>query len=473
MLTAKLIVNQPGQRSRSVEIAGAAVSIGRRLDNTVCLNDSNISKYHAVIERRDGAYWVVDLGSSNGTTVNGQPVTGERALQDNDIICLGGTSTLQIHLGAGAQQAAQQGASASAFAMPSVGVPSMPTYSTPSVPSVPSVQAPQYSLPQPQTPQPPAAAQRIMGMPQSVVAGLGGAVVVGGLVAILWATGVIGGGSSVKTPRAKNEPTREQSASQASDDTTTSGSKESSTDTTSSTTSTTTATQDTASSTGGDTTPTSGGANADVTAALSRTLAVQISQKSSYNFDPHFVALINSYVNEYRGATGYYDRAGKYREAIDREFVNVQGIQPPLIAYVLAMSQTKFVDKGGAGVWNIPPQVARSYSNGADANPSDPAASTKIAAAYMRSLLDLFERDNFMYAIACYGMTLDDAGKVRVALESKDPTGQQRTDFWKMKNAGVVSGPQVERVARFFAAGIVCENPTQFGLKEKPLSSLY
>ena len=91
----------------------------------------------------------------------------------------------------------------------------------------------------------------------------------------------------------------------------------------------------------------------------------------------------------------------------------------------------------------------------------------------MRSLLDLFERENFMYAVACYGMTLDEAGQVRVALEGKDPSGQGRTDFWKMKNAGVVQGAQVERVARFFAAGIVCENPAQYGLKEKPFSSLY
>ena len=130
------------------------------------------------------------------------------------------------------------------------------------------------------------------------------------------------------------------------------------------------------------------------------------------------------------------------------------------------------MEKGGAGIWNLPPQVVRAYSaGGADA--SDPAASTRVAAAYIRSLLDLFEKENFMYAVACYGMTLDEAGKVRVALEGKDPGGQQRSDFWKMKNAGVVSGPQVERVARFFAAGIVCENPVQFGLKEKPLSSLY
>jgi hypothetical protein len=88
-------------------------------------------------------------------------------------------------------------------------------------------------------------------------------------------------------------------------------------------------------------------------------------------------------------------------------------------------------------------------------------------------LLDLFEKDNFMYAVACYGMPLDEAGQVKLALENADPGGRERYDFWKMKNAGVVRGEQVERVARFFAAGIVCENPRQFGLKDEPLSSLY
>jgi hypothetical protein len=91
----------------------------------------------------------------------------------------------------------------------------------------------------------------------------------------------------------------------------------------------------------------------------------------------------------------------------------------------------------------------------------------------MKDLLDLFERENFMYAVACYGMTLDEAGKVKAELEQKDPGAQLRFDFWKMKNAGVVKGDQVERVARFFAAGIVAENPQRFGLQDRPLSSLY
>ena len=206
-----------------------------------------------------------------------------------------------------------------------------------------------------------------------------------------------------------------------------------------------------------------------------RTLAVHISQTLFYQFAHGLVALINNYIDEYRNAKGYYERASKYREVIDREFINVQGIQPPLIGYVIAMSRSKFVEKNeGVGVWQLPPSVLKDYavvSSASDIN--NPESSTRIAAAYIRALLDLFEKENFMYAVACYGMTLDEAGKVRTELENKDPGGQGRYDFWKMKNAGVVKGDQVERVARFFAAGIVCENPRQFDLNEKQISSLY
>ena len=459
MSTARLIVSQPGRRARSVEVGARAVSIGRRADNAVCLEgDPKVSKYHAVIEPRDGEYWVADLGSSNGTTVNGEPVTSELRLRDGDHICLGGASTLEFHQPEEQPPAGARsfpGLSASGFAPPAklgsassdAAVPSVP--GVPGVPTVPGV---------PSAPQPPAAAQSVLGLPRAAAVAAAAVVAVVGLVGALWAAGVVG------TPGAKR-PKREREAVNAApaggvaekpggagealppvavDDS------------------------------GGGVVPTpvrGGPAAAD--ANMARTLAVQISQRSFYNFDPNFVALINSYVNEYRAAAGYFERAGRFREAIDSEFVNAQGIQPPLIAYVIALSQSKFADKGG-GVWNLPPAIVKSYSTGATPpDMADPAASTRVAAAYLRSLLDLFERDNFMYAVACYGMTLDEAGKVRVALESKDPGGQGRYDFWKMKNAGVVQGAQVERVARFFAAGIVAENPRQFGLKEQPLSSLY
>jgi hypothetical protein len=212
-------------------------------------------------------------------------------------------------------------------------------------------------------------------------------------------------------------------------------------------------------------------AGPDEITGAAQVMAAKISPKN-YRIDPAFAALIGSYVNEYRGAAGYFGRARAYRDVIDKEFVNVQGL-PPLFGYVLAMSRSKFVEEGGGGVWRLPASVARGEGAGADAGLDRPGRSTKVAASYIRGLWDVFGREGFMYAVACYGMTPDEAGELQQRLEEKDPTGQLRYDFWRMKQAGVLKGEQVERVARFFAAGIVAENPQQFGLKEQPLSSLY
>ncbi|HXD90171.1 MAG TPA: FHA domain-containing protein [Candidatus Binataceae bacterium] len=54
---------------------GAPTRIGRALDNEIVLNDASISRHHAVIETRNGAYVIRDLGSQNGTWLADQRVT--------------------------------------------------------------------------------------------------------------------------------------------------------------------------------------------------------------------------------------------------------------------------------------------------------------------------------------------------------------------------------------------------------------
>jgi serine phosphatase RsbU (regulator of sigma subunit) len=66
----------------------AVVSIGRRPDRDVVIAEPHVSRTHAQIERRGSEYFVVDLGSSHGTFVNGLP-TQERLLQVEDRIELG------------------------------------------------------------------------------------------------------------------------------------------------------------------------------------------------------------------------------------------------------------------------------------------------------------------------------------------------------------------------------------------------
>ena len=89
MLKAKLIING----EREVAIERDVTSLGRTADNTVALSsDSNVSRYHAEIERRGGGeFWLIELGSSNGTTVNGARLTPHEphTLRDGDEILLG------------------------------------------------------------------------------------------------------------------------------------------------------------------------------------------------------------------------------------------------------------------------------------------------------------------------------------------------------------------------------------------------
>ncbi|MGE0141098.1 MAG: FhaA domain-containing protein [Ilumatobacteraceae bacterium] len=73
-----------------IEIGPGTVSIGRLPECTITLNDPNVSRRHAEI-RPGNPIVIVDLGSTNGTKVNGLRIAGERVLTDGDIISLGST----------------------------------------------------------------------------------------------------------------------------------------------------------------------------------------------------------------------------------------------------------------------------------------------------------------------------------------------------------------------------------------------
>jgi len=67
---------------------GAAVRLGRAEDNDICLLNRGISRHHAVITATVQGYVLRDLGSQNGTVVNGERIA-ERTLADGDQIALG------------------------------------------------------------------------------------------------------------------------------------------------------------------------------------------------------------------------------------------------------------------------------------------------------------------------------------------------------------------------------------------------
>jgi len=81
-----------------VQIALDPVTIGRHPDCDVVLNDAEVSRQHAEVRREDGGFTIVDLGSLNGTKVNGGGVKAPRALQDGDVISIG-THTITFEAG--------------------------------------------------------------------------------------------------------------------------------------------------------------------------------------------------------------------------------------------------------------------------------------------------------------------------------------------------------------------------------------
>jgi hypothetical protein len=73
-----------------VVVGEEPVTIGRLPECDVVLGDPNVSRRHSEIRRRGNGFVVVDLGSTNGTKVNGAGVK-ERQLVDGDEITVGGT----------------------------------------------------------------------------------------------------------------------------------------------------------------------------------------------------------------------------------------------------------------------------------------------------------------------------------------------------------------------------------------------
>lgn len=85
-MSARVTLQIEGQPERVIPL-GAIFSIGRGPGNDLVLPDGRASRNHAVIRLQgDRTYYLLDLGSSNGTTLNGRRVTIPCALKNGDIV---------------------------------------------------------------------------------------------------------------------------------------------------------------------------------------------------------------------------------------------------------------------------------------------------------------------------------------------------------------------------------------------------
>jgi hypothetical protein len=83
----RALLNVDGKRH---ELSTERIVLGRSRDCDIPLEDPNISRRHAEVVLEDGAWWIVDLGSTNGIEVNGERVDRAR-LEVGDHIVLGRT----------------------------------------------------------------------------------------------------------------------------------------------------------------------------------------------------------------------------------------------------------------------------------------------------------------------------------------------------------------------------------------------
>ena len=78
----------------AIELSQEA-AVGRGAENAIRLDgDTTVSSRHATLDSRADGLWVEDAGSTNGTFVNGAPVTTRRLLQPGDVIRIGHTDLL-------------------------------------------------------------------------------------------------------------------------------------------------------------------------------------------------------------------------------------------------------------------------------------------------------------------------------------------------------------------------------------------
>ena len=460
------------------------LSIGRTADNTISFpDDPNVSRNHVEIRERDGDYYLTDLGSSNGTKVNGLPFEGSYKLGNGDFIILGNSKTVVFELHGEADDPAEESA--------------------------------------------PEATPEEKKKNRVMLAGAGGALVlamaIGGGAMYMASGSSCAATAKIINPEPGDTITKETEIEVESDNAgcvakaifTIDGAEfatansepfeatidpkdhpdladgfdhhlgivlvdkygervfepapialafetrkvEAPANTTVAQNNSNTAVA-----------PTGKKVSLVEVQQLSSQLAKNVSPNSAYNLsNKQFLEEVQKRAAEF-AQDGNFDRAAQYRDAINIAFVREQNLPAPF-GYYLAMSRSRFNPaKQGSdeGLFRMTTEfvTANAYNGQCGTETlSDPKqeCAAKAAALYMKAiLLGVFEGDA-VYAAAAFGKSSADAGTWKATLPAN------RSDVWN-----VIKTPEErDKVVRFFAAGIVIENPQKFGLKDRPIAELY
>ena len=147
----QLIMRQGPTPGATFTLEGDQINIGRESSNEITINDAEISRRHARLTFQGGKYVLEDLGSTNGTFVNGQRLAGPRVLKAGEVVSFGEQIVLVFEV-VTSDPGATMVSPRAAAAVPSVPKPDSPPPPPPSnyVGSMPASPVPSASpMPEP------------------------------------------------------------------------------------------------------------------------------------------------------------------------------------------------------------------------------------------------------------------------------------------------------------------------------------
>ena len=130
----RLVVRRGPQPNQAFEVRKDVNTLGRDISNDIVINDRETSRHHLRLMLSGDTLTIEDLGSTNGTFVNGKRLSGVTPLQIGDLIGLGETVILAL-------ESVSAGADAPAPAPSNLGDLLPPAIPSPPVTPVPDPQA--------------------------------------------------------------------------------------------------------------------------------------------------------------------------------------------------------------------------------------------------------------------------------------------------------------------------------------------
>ena len=92
----KLHILSPSSLTATIELTESLITIGRTPENSICIQDTNVSRRHGILVRDGDNYQLHDFKSSNGTFVNGEQIMAAK-LKDHYVHELPDLGPVQFH----------------------------------------------------------------------------------------------------------------------------------------------------------------------------------------------------------------------------------------------------------------------------------------------------------------------------------------------------------------------------------------